>query len=290
VLFLTAVVNLFTKPEATLAGIAFSGIFFAVFSLSERFTARREATQHLEQFRIYSNPEVDEKILDVRPGNVLVAVRDPRNLCYLRRVLTETETSERDVIVMTARLYHREHSFAGNRSMEAKDIFDDYEQELFTAVVAVAEREGKPVSLLVAAGTNVFDSIVLTARSLRSGRIVCGLSNKLSADEQGKLTGDAWERLPEPRPGMSLDIVDNAGGVVRYELGPHTPRLRHRELVLLHDVWLKLSHDPEFHALHHYHVVSVALEELQKQLNGRQREEILLRLRSEMHSRTTPDG
>jgi hypothetical protein len=41
--------------------------------------------------------------------------------------------------------------------------------------------------------------------------IVCGQSNKLTADEQGKLTGDAWERLPEPRPRLRLVVFDPAG-------------------------------------------------------------------------------
>ena len=282
VLFLTAVVNLFTKPDATIAGILFSGVFFGVFTMSERFTSRRESREHLEQFRVYSNPEIDDKILDVRPGCVLVGVRDPRNLHYLARVIAETDTTQRDVVVMTARLYHREHTFAGTRSMEAKEIFDHYEQELFTSVVNVAEREGKTVSLLVAAGTNVFDTIMLTARSLHAEKIVCGLSNKLSPDEQGKLTGDAWERLPEPRPGMTLEIVGENGRPFRYKLGPHTPHLRDQDLVLLHDLWLQLSADPEFHELHHYHVVSLALEELRRELEGPHREQFLRRLHDDI--------
>ena len=43
------------------------------------------------------------------PGNILVAVRDPRNLYYLRHILGHTNTTKQDVVVMSARLYHREH-------------------------------------------------------------------------------------------------------------------------------------------------------------------------------------
>src|SRR5207248_9303944 len=157
---------------------------------------------------------------------ILVAVRDPRNLYYLRKVLEHTNTTKQDVVVMTARLYHREHSFSARTVYEANEIFDHYEQELFSSVVSVAEKEGKPVSLLVVPATDVFEAIVMTAQRLDSSRIVCGLSNKLSADEQAKLTGDAWERLPEPRPRLEFEVIRPDGTSRVYRLGPHTPSLR----------------------------------------------------------------
>src|SRR5262249_52752851 len=146
-----------------------------------------------------------------KPGNVLVSVRDPRNLFYLRDVLQHADTTKQDIVVMTARLTPREHSFGSNSYYEAKEVFETYEQELFSKVVAVAEKEGKPVSLVVVPGTNVFDTIMATAQRLDSSHVVCGISAKLSAEEQGKLTGDAWERLPEPKPRVVLDVVESNG-------------------------------------------------------------------------------
>jgi hypothetical protein len=157
---------------------------------------------------------------------------------------------------------------------------------LFTAAVAAAEKEGKPISLLVVPATNVFDSIVVTAERLESSRIVCGLSNKLTPDEQAKLTGDAWERLPEPKPRLVMEVRLPNGMSREYYLGPHTPRLREKDLDLLHRLWLEITSDPAFAGAHHYHVVAVALEELEEELRSGKRSEILDRLRQELHKRS----
>jgi hypothetical protein len=215
-----------------------------------------------------------------------VAIRDPRNLYYLGDVLRRTDTKQQDVVVMTARLYHREPSFGRGVAFDADQVFDTYEQELFTAAVAVAEKEGKPVSLLVAPATDVFDAIIVTAQRLESSRIVCGLSNKLSPDEQAKLTGDAWERLPEPRPRLTMEIRSPSGVSREYSLGPHSPRLRKQDLDLLHRLWLEVTSDPRFAGAHHYHVVAVALEELQRELHGANRAEVLDKLWDELQKRS----
>jgi hypothetical protein len=284
VLFITAVVNLLTKEDATIAGVIFTAAFYIIFTVSERQVAKQRQGQigGLDKFRVYGNQELGSGALGVRPGNILVAVRDPRNLYYLRQTLTRTDTSKQDVVVMTARVYHREHTFSGSMVMEASEVFDQYEQELFTSVVATAEKEGKPVSLLVVPATNVFDAIVATAQRLGSSRIVCGLSNKLIADEQAKLTGDAWEHLPEQRPRLELEIAAPDGDSLIYSLGPHTPRLRPQDLELLHNIWLEITANPEYRGLHHYHVVALALRELQRQLKSGNRDEVLELLQNEL--------
>jgi hypothetical protein len=211
-------------------------------------------------------------------------VRDPRNLYYLRRALQKTDTTKQEVVVMTVRLYHREHSFSGSASIEASEVFDHYEQELFTSVVAVAEKEGKPVSLLVVPASDVFDAIMMTAQRLESSRVICGLSAQLNPDEQGKLTGDAWERLPEPRPRLMLEVQLPDGSVRSYQLGPHTPRLREEDLEKMHDLWLQVTSDPRFSGAHHYHIVGLALDELKLELTTERRAELLAKLDSDLHN------
>src|SRR5215469_17155243 len=255
-------------------------------SFSERRVARQRAgkPEGLDQFRVYGNEEPANETIGVRPGNIVVAVRDPKNLYYLREVLRRTDTNKQDVIVMTARLYHREHSF-GTTVLDAQEVFDHYEQELFTAAVAAAEKEGKPTSLLVVPATDVFDAIVGTAQRLESSRIVCGISNKLSADEQAKLTGDAWERLPEPKPRLVMEVRLPNGVSREYYLGPHLPSLRNQDLELLHRLWLEVTSDPKFAGAHHYHVIAVALEQMERELNNERRNEILEMLSEELRKR-----
>ncbi len=284
-LFAVALINLMTKPLATMAGVSFSIFLYLVFTISEKITHRQHGAHNemREEFRVTEQPLIDRDEMKVRPGNVLVAIRDPRNLYYLHALLKSTDTNKQDIVVMTARIYHREHTFSGNESYDSGELFEEYEQQMFTKVVELAEKQGKHVSLMVVPSANVFDAILQTGARLESSRVVCGLSNRLTLDEQGKLTGDAWERLPEPRPNIALEIHAPDHTVQEYFLGPHTPRLRDQDLELLHKIWLEVSENPELASLHHYHIIGMALEQLQARLEGPNREQIMELLKQELH-------
>src|SRR3989441_1129242 len=76
VLFSIAGVNLITKEVATVAGGAFTIVFFTIFTVSERINQRKLdlSLAALDQFTLNYQPEVSLDSVRARPGCVLVAV------------------------------------------------------------------------------------------------------------------------------------------------------------------------------------------------------------------------
>src|SRR5437867_1905706 len=98
-LFALCLINLFTKQVATVAGIAFTIIFFGVFTASEKVTRKRGAAHaELDQFNLEPGQDLTPVTLGVRPGNVLVLVRDYNTLYNLAAVLARVNTHQQDVV------------------------------------------------------------------------------------------------------------------------------------------------------------------------------------------------
>src|SRR5262249_42938392 len=98
-----AVVNLFTKVDATIAGVTFSVILFIVFTISEKVTHRgRGAARHVEmdQFHLEVEGELTPAAVGVRPGNILVPVSNIHSLYHLGNVLDRVKPGRRDVVVL----------------------------------------------------------------------------------------------------------------------------------------------------------------------------------------------
>src|ERR1700737_2980193 len=75
-LFALSIMNLFTKQVATISGLAFTLIFFAVFEISEKITLKHGGKHtELDMFNLESDGELTPAALSVRPGNALVMVR-----------------------------------------------------------------------------------------------------------------------------------------------------------------------------------------------------------------------
>ena len=268
-LFSVAGINLITKEVATVAGVAFTIVFFIVFTVSERINQRKldKSIAALDQFTLNYQPDVTLDTVRARPGSVLVAVRDYNTLDHLDHVLAQTNTEAQDIVVMTVRLMRGPDG--GERDLYDTTLFSDYEQRLFTRVVALAEKHGKPVELVVVPASNVFDAVAQTALRLDSAEIVAGLSSKMTAIEQARELGRAWERLAEtPRRQVWCRIVEPGNREHSVSLGAHAPELTDDDISLIHKIWLQVSQLPARRRVHHRDVVRVALERLERELRG----------------------
>jgi amino acid transporter len=274
-------INLFTKQVATISGVVFTIIFFAVFTTSERVTKHR-ATIHaeLDQFNLDPGDDLTPAALGVRPGNALVMVRNYNTLYNLAAVLDRVDPRKQDVVVLHLRFLARSES--GEGELHPEQLFSSEEQELFTRALGVAEKKGKTIHLAVAAATEKWDAILRAAQSLQSSIVVLGPSPTRPVTEEARIAGLAWERLPDPKPQLTLEIYFPSGREHVFYLGPHAPRLTAKEIDLLHGIWLELSNDVAPEELHHHDVVHFSLDELKQELTSEQREEVLRRLRQHL--------
>ena len=268
-LFGLAVINVLTKKVATISGITFTVVFFIVFELSEIANHRRRPghAQEREKFRLDTRTDLTAESVHIRPGNVLVAVRNPNRLQHLQRILDKTDTRRIDIVALSVRTI----SFAasGEHPLEVEQIFSEDETTVFTRVVTLAEKAGKHVELMVVPGSDPYEAAVQTAARLQSSRIVMGLSPKLTPAEQGAQVGHYWEQLPEPRPALSLEIVlEDQQSAVFFNLGPHPPRLWPEDIELAHSLWLELSEKGPGSKLHHRDIIGVALRRMNQELHS----------------------
>jgi hypothetical protein len=279
-LFMVAIANLLTKKVATIYGISFTILLYALFYISERLNKKREAGKKgLEEFNLDHQEQVGAASLQARPGAVLVAIRDFQSMDHLKRVLTRTNLKRHDVVVMTVRPL-----VTGDGEYELRDqqIFSDYERELFTRVVALAEKEGKPVELLVVPATDPFVAMVQTAQNLKVSRLVTGVSRAMASGELARRIGLAWEKLPEPRTPFSLEIIAPDREPTYVNLGPHPPRLWPEDVERVHDIWLQLAEEESIGSkLHHRDVVGVALRRMERAMSSEERAKILDEIRRE---------
>lgn len=262
-----AVTNLFTKSVATKAGIVFSIAFFAVFTISERVNKRKFAhaqAQMKEHFQLMQQETIEREAIEVRPGNMLVTVRDYNTLNHLKWALENTNTEDQDIVVMEARLTGYDTAEYG---LAMEQIFSDYEQTLFTKTVSLAESYGKKISLLVVPARDVFSAIVQTANSLDSSAVVAGTSSKMTSKDQAFHLGQAWEAAPEPKRQFTVHIVSPEGGVETYHIGPHMPAMKNADVNLVHKLWLEVKKNPGTEEIHHSDIVTLALKRLERDYN-----------------------
>ena len=278
-LFSVAGVNLITKEVATLSGIVFTIVFFAIFLISERINERQHAdeihtTSALDQFRLNANEIISTETAEVRPGNSICLVRDHNTLDHLKKALEITHTGKKDLVVMTVQVMRGPDT--GYQDIAQDRLFGRNEQYLFSKVVALAEKAGKTVHLLVVPASDLFQAIVMTAAQLQSADIIAGRSSVLSPERQAQLLGEAWERLPnKPQQRIRFHVINPNGHVQDFYLGAHAPDLSDEEIDFIHKLWLDVTHEKGLDNVRHKHIVVAALVHLADELHGERRQQVL---------------
>ncbi len=279
VLLSTATVNLFTKSVATVSGIVFAAGFFIIFTVSERQNLRKHAItsrQMKDHFQLEHQDTISRESAAIRPGGVMVTMRDPSNPFALKWTLARTSTDDQDVVVISVRMM----GVGGPEYLSAEEqSFSEHEQMVFTKAVSVAESFGKTVSLLVVPAGDVFAALVQGANNLEVDSVVSSISSKMTAEDQAFHMGQAWEALPEPKRQFNFYVVDPAGPVKVFYIGPHAPNLSPDDVQLVHRLWLNMRRDPSMPDLHHSDIITYALTRLAGQY-AREKQEILRDLRN----------
>lgn len=195
VLLMAALVNLFTKEVATIAGLVFTFGFLVIFSVTEKLQKKKlrekdgSHAKHLEQFNVQSSETVSTESLGLnKPYTKLVAIRSPYNLFMLEKALAETDPDTTSVVVMTAKLLPE-------GDVTVRSDLDHYDQQLMTAVVERAEKAGKKVKPLIVPTNNALHAVLRLAQELRAQEVILGASNKYAADEQMEQIALYWLNL-----------------------------------------------------------------------------------------------
>jgi hypothetical protein len=279
VLLSTAIVNLFTKSVATVSGLVFAAAFFTIFTISERQNLRKHAItarQMKDHFQLEHQDTISRESAALRPGGIMVTMRDPSNPFALKWTLSRTSTDDQDVVVISVRMM----GAGGPEYLSAEDTsFSEHEQMVFTKAVSVAESFGKKVSLLVVPAGDVFAALAHGANSLEVESVVSSVSSKMTAEDQAFHMGQAWEALPEPKRQFNFYVIDPAGSIKVFYIGPHAPNLSPDDVQLVHRLWLNMRRDPMMPDLHHSDIITYALTRLAGQY-AREKQEIIRDLKN----------
>jgi len=241
----------------------------ALVMAASRGGAELSIAEEEEPFELLTSGDVSIGQVEARPGNVLICIRNPHSLSHVTAALREA--GDRDVVIVTVRLLgiDVDDETAGGAASTRE------ERSLFSAVATVTERYSRPVRFLIVPAHNVFDGIMAVAIRLHSSEVHTSESATLSASEQARLLGEAWERSEKPQSQqVRLVIHHNSGRTDSYHLGAHPPTLAPSDLDLIHRLWLDVvkAVGPE---VHHHDVVRAALTEMENKLKGPDRKEAL---------------
>jgi amino acid transporter len=179
VLLLLGIVNLFTKPFATVWGISFTVALYIAFGVSERANKKLVGARSpgLEKFNVHGEDQLTVEAIGCKHARrKLVAASAPNRLYQLQKCLQENDAETTDIIVMHAKILPDKE----NASVDDSISMD--QDQLLTEVIKLAEKEGKPVLPIVVPTNNALFAVAQTAAQLGVDEIFLGVSQRYPAD------------------------------------------------------------------------------------------------------------
>ena len=177
----------------------------------ERAEARRQAPRRGRRVPPRVPGRSSAETVGVRPGNALCLVRDYNTLDHLKWALEARTPARRTSSPSPFASRRARTRGTGPRGL----VFASYEQLLFSRVVALAEKAGKKVHLLVVPSSNVFDAVVQTAAQLDSADIWAGRSSVMTPEDQAQAHGRGLGAVAEEAEPTGLLSRGHADGTVR---------------------------------------------------------------------------
>ncbi|MGD9643016.1 MAG: amino acid permease [Elusimicrobiales bacterium] len=196
VLLITGVLNLITKPIATVAGLVFTAVFFTIFQVSEKMNEKKAQLYKPdedkdEELNLRREADIHTVVPELtKARRVLVPVRNPNNLHHLAEVLETADDETTDIIVLSAKIAKGMQS--GGETMSDED------KEVFSAVVLLAEKYGKTVKPIFVFSNDPFYSMAQVAQAAGVDEIVMGVSGSTGAEVQMERLAMAWGMLKKP--------------------------------------------------------------------------------------------
>jgi magnesium transporter len=267
VVAVTSVVLVSSGDVPSIAALGFTFVVGTVLAARKRSEPPDVAVEEAP-FQLTTSRDVSLGQVDVRPDNILVAVRHPHSLSHL--VSAMQAAGDRDVVALCVRVLgvDIDEASEGTTSTQA-------ERYLFSQVAALTERYARRVRLLIVPAQNVFDGVIAVALRLQSSEIYVGDSSTLPASEQARLLGEAWERAEKTADQkLRLVLCHHSGRTEAYHLGAHPPSLSPSDLELIHRLWLDAAKTVGPH-VHHHDVVRAALTQMEQKLTGPERDDAL---------------
>ncbi|MDA8130655.1 MAG: amino acid permease [Elusimicrobia bacterium] len=206
VLLAATLMNLLTKRVATMAGLASTVVFYAIFQISENMNRKKAQLykpdeDNDEKMNLRREADIDKVVPELtKARRILVPVRNPNNLIHLKSVLETADDDTTDIIVLSAKIAK------GLQLERDTDTISEEDRDLFGPVVLMAEKYGKTVKPIFVFSNDPFFSMAQVAQAAGADEIVMGVSGAMGAEVQLERLAMAWGMLKKPgeAPGKPL--------------------------------------------------------------------------------------